>query len=135
MLEAYEHDAKRDNIILHLNPKLAPYKAAVLPIVKGEEYEALCGEVLANLRKEFNVLYDKSGSIGRRYARNDEAGTPYCITIDEDSIKKKKVTIRDRDSTKQITVKIADLRSTLRDLVNGDVVFENAGKLVETRVK
>lgn len=135
MLEAYEHDAKRDNIILHLNPKLAPYKAAVLPIVKGEEYEKLSSDVLADLRKEFNVLYDKSGSIGRRYARNDEAGTPFCITIDEDSVKKKSVTVRDRDSTKQITVKIADLRATLRDLVNGDVKFEKAGKLVETRVK
>lgn len=95
----------------------------------------MSGEVLADLRKEFNVLYDRSGSIGRRYARNDEAGTPYCITIDEDSIKKKSVTIRDRDSTKQITVKIADLRNTIRDLVNADVKFEKAGKLVETRVK
>jgi len=132
---AYEHDVKRDNIILHLNPKLAPYKAAVFPIVKGEEYEKLAKEILADLRKEFNVLYDKSGSIGRRYARNDEAGTPYCITIDEDSAKKKTVTIRDRDTTKQIRVKIAELKNVLRYLVSGDVNFEKAGKIVETRVK
>lgn len=135
MLEAYEHDAKRDNIVLHLNPKLAPYKAAVLPIVKGEEYEKLAKEILADLRKEFNVLYDKSGSIGRRYSRNDEAGTPYCITIDEDSVKKKTVTIRDRDTTKQIRIKIAELKNALRDLINGDTRFEKAGKIVETRVK
>ncbi|MEK6896127.1 MAG: glycine--tRNA ligase [Nanoarchaeota archaeon] len=132
---AYEHDAKRDNIVLHLNPKLAPYKAAVLPIVKGEEYEKLAKEILADLRKEFNVLYDRGGSIGRRYARNDEAGTPYCITIDEDSVKKKTVTIRDRDTTKQIRVKIAELNNILRELVSGDVEFDKAGKIVETRVK
>lgn len=132
---AYEHDLKRDNIILHLNPKLAPYKAAILPIVKGEEYEKLSSEILSSLRKEFNVFYDKSGSIGRRYSRNDEVGTPYCITIDEESIKKKTVTIRDRDSTKQINVKIADLRDTLRGLINGEIKFEKAGKIVETRVK
>lgn len=135
MLDAYEHDAKRDNVVLHLHPKLAPYKAAVFPIVKGEAYESLAASVLKDLRGEFSVLYDKSGSIGRRYARNDEMGTPYCITIDEASVKKKTVTIRDRDTTRQILVKIVDLKDTLRSLVHGELAFEKAGKAVETRVK
>jgi len=135
MTFAYEHDKERDNIILHLNPRLAPYKAAILPIVKGEEYEKLSNDILKDLRKEWNVGYDKGGSIGRRYARNDEIGTPYCITIDDASLKKKVVTLRDRDTTKQIVVKIVDLRDVLRKLVNGEIAFEKAGKMVETRVK
>lgn len=135
MLEAYEHNKQRDNVILHLNAKLAPYKAALFPIVKGEEYEEVALKMLKDLRSEFSVLYDRSGSIGRRYARNDEIGTPYCITIDETSVKKKTVTIRDRDTTKQIVVKIANLKEILRKLIAGELVFEKAGKLIETRVK
>jgi len=135
MLEAYEHDAKRDNIILHLNPKLAPYTAGVFPIVKGDKYEKLAGNIVKDLRKEFSILYDKSGSIGRRYARNDEMGTPFTITIDEDSLRKKTATIRDRDTTKQVRVKIDELKDVLRKLVAGEIKFEKAGKAVETRVK
>ena len=135
MLESYEHNPQRDNVVLHLHPRLAPYKAAVFPIVKGEEYESLAQDIVRELRMEWNVLYDKSGSIGRRYSRNDEVGTPYCITIDESSVKKKTVTIRDRDTTKQIVVKIDALKNVLRSLINGELVFEKAGKLVETRVK
>lgn len=135
LLEAYEYDKKRENTILHLHPKLAPYKAAVLPLVsKGEIFE-IAREVYRELLEDFPILFDKSGSIGRRYARNDEIGTPYCVTFDEDSLKKKSVTIRDRDSTKQIRVKIDDLGKTLHDLVNDKVSFLEAGKEVETRVK
>lgn len=133
---AYEHDPKRENIILHLNPKLAPLKAAIFPIVKTDEsFTALAREIYHTLKKEWNVAYDDSGSVGRRYSRNDEIGTPYCITIDESSVKKKTVTIRDRDTTKQIVVKIDDLQETLRELIKGTLIFAKAGKLVETRVK
>jgi glycyl-tRNA synthetase len=135
LVDAYEFDSKRENVILHLNPRIAPIKAAVFPIVKGEHYEKLAEEILKDLKKEWNVAYDESGSIGKRYARNDESGTPYCITIDEESAKKKDVTIRDRDTTKQIRVKIADLRDTLRKLINSEIQFEKAGKIVETRIK
>jgi glycyl-tRNA synthetase len=135
MLEAYLHDAKRDNTILRLHPQLAPYKAAVFPIVsKGEQLE-LAQTIYKNLAREFSVIFDDSGSIGRRYARNDEMGTPYCIAVDEDSLKDKAVTIRDRDSTKQIRVKITDLRDTLRGLVFEELAFAKAGKAVDTRVK
>ena len=80
------------------------------------------------MSKEWKIIYDESGSIGRRYARNDEAGTPYCITVDGDSQKNKDVTIRDRDTTKQIRVKISQLNETMRKLINGEIEFEKAGK-------
>ena len=74
------------------------------------------------------MLYDKSGSIGRRYSRNDEIGTPFCITIDGDSLKKEDVTIRERDTRKQIRVKISNIKETLRGIINGEVLFDKAGK-------
>ncbi len=135
LLDAYEHDRKRENVVLHLHPKLSPYKAAILPIVSKGEIAEVAYEVFRDLKEDFNVLFDKSGSIGRRYSRNDEIGTPYCITIDEESLKKKTATIRDRDSTKQIRVKINDLKKVIDELVRDKIVFEDAGKIVETRVK
>jgi len=110
--------------------KLSPIKVAVFPIVKQPKYIKIAEDVVKDLGKEFNVIYDKSGSIGRRYARNDEAGTPYCITIDDKSPKNKDVTIRDRDTTKQIRVKVSDLKEILRKLIEGEVKFEKAGKLI-----
>ena len=130
MFDAYSQNEKGD-VVLKLNPKLAPIKAAVFPIVKQPEYIEISEKIMSDLRKEFNVLYDKSGSIGRRYARNDEIGTPYCITIDEKSPKAQDVTIRDRDSRKQIRVKINDLKEVLRKLINCEVEFIKAGKLVK----
>lgn len=135
LLDAYNFDEKRQNIVLKLHPKLAPIKAAIFPIIKKPEYEEIAKAIIKDLNQEMYVVYDKSGSIGRRYARNDEIGTPFCITVDEDSPKKKTVTIRDRDSTKQISVKITDLKETLRKLINKEIEFIKAGKLVETRVK
>ena len=80
------------------------------------------------LQDNFPVYYDKSGSIGRRYARNDEIGTPYCITVDYDSIENKDVTIRDRDSTDQIRVSIEELEDTIRNLVMGKTKFSDLKK-------
>ena len=130
MFDAYSGDEK-GNIVLKLNPKLAPIKAAVFPIVKQPEFIEIAENIIKDLRKEWNVIYDKSGSIGRRYARNDEAGTPYCITIDGDSLKNEDITIRDRDSKKQVRVKVKDLKEILRKLINRDIEFLKAGKLVE----
>ena len=73
--------------------------------------------------------------MGRRYARQDESGTPFCITIDGDSAKGKDVTIRERDSTKQIRVKILELRDVMRKLIFSEIEFEKAGKIIDTRVK
>jgi len=135
LFDAYSYDEKRNNVVLRLNPKLAPVKAAVFPIIKKEEYEKIAGNIMKDLRSEWNVVYDKSGSIGRRYSRNDEIGTPFCITVDDKSPKQKDCTIRDRDSTNQIRVKISDLKDVFRKLISGEGDFEKAGKLVETRVK
>jgi len=134
LLDAYKVDEKRQNVVLKLHPRLAPVKAAVFPIVKKEEYEKICSEILKDLREEWNILYDKSGSIGRRYSRNDEMGTPMCITIDEDTPKDKSVTIRDRDTTKQVRVKISELKDIVRKVVSGESLLD-FGKEVKTRVK
>jgi glycyl-tRNA synthetase len=130
LFDAYCFDKKRNNVVLRLHPKLSPIKAAIFPIVKQPEFEKLSREVFDLLKKYWNVLYDKSGSIGRRYARNDEIGTPYCITIDGDSVKNKDVTIRDRDTTKQIRVKVSDLKNILERLINHEIDFEKAGKII-----
>jgi len=135
LTKAYNYDSKRQNIVLKIPAKLAPIKAAVFPIVKQPEYEKIAEEIVNDLKKEFNVVYDEGGSIGRRYARADESGTPMCITIDDLSPKRKDVTIRDRDSTLQIRVKIKELKEVLKRLINNEIEFEKAGKLVDTRVK
>ena len=135
LFEAYGYDKERENVVLSLSPKIAPFKAAVFPLISKGEVLEMSREVFKELKEEFNVFFDKSGSIGRRYARQDEIGTPYCITIDSDSLKKKDVTIRDRDSTKQIRVKSKDLLGVLRGLLSEREGFEGAGKIVETRVK
>jgi glycyl-tRNA synthetase len=134
LTKAYTFDEKRQNIILKLPAKLAPVKAAVFPIIKGEEFEKISEEIVKELRKEWNIAYDKSGSLGRRYARNDEIGTPMCITVDEGSLKDKSITIRDRDTTKQVRVKISELREVIKKVIDGEDVLK-LGKLVETRVK
>jgi len=135
LLEAYEYDEKRKNVVLHLDPLLSPIKAAVFPLVnKGEVFE-MSREIYHDLLEEFPVVFDKSGSLGRRYSRQDEIGTPFCITTDNETVNDKSVTIRERDSTKQIRVKIKDLRDSLRKLINDDLKFEDAGKVVNTRVK
>ncbi|MBR9705014.1 glycine--tRNA ligase [Candidatus Pacearchaeota archaeon] len=135
LTKAYCYDKNRDNVILRIPGKLAPIKAAVFPIVKQPEYIEMSENIVRLLRSEFNVVYDKSGSIGRRYSRNDSIGTPYCITIDEKSIEGKDVTIRDRDTTLQIRVKVKDLLNIIKRLINKEINFKSAGKLVETRVK
>jgi glycyl-tRNA synthetase len=131
LTKAYYYDKQRENVVLKLLPILSPIKAAIFPIIKKEEFEKICRDVLADLKKEWNVDYDESGSIGRRYARNDEIGTPFCITVDEDSLKNKDVTVRDRDTTKQIRVKLSVLKETLKKLINQEIEFEKAGRLVK----
>ncbi len=122
----------KEGIYLSLNPVIAPYDCAVLPLVNREDILKLSKEVDKLLRDSwFDVFYDRGGSIGRRYARNDEIGTPFCITIDGESIKKKDVTIRNRDTTKQIRVKISELKNILRKLVQGEIEFEKAGTLIK----
>ncbi len=131
LFDSYFYDEKRKNIVLKLHPKLAPIKAAIFPIIKKEDYEKVSLDVFELLSEEWNVIYDKSGSIGKRYARNDEVGTPFCITVDEKSLDRNDVTIRDRDTAKQIRVKVSELKDVLRKLINKKIDFEEVGEIVD----
>ena len=99
--------------VLHFHPALAPVKAAILPLSK--KLAAQAQEVYAMIAKEFNCDYDDAGSIGKRYRRQDEVGTPFCITYDFDSVEDKCVTVRDRDTMEQVRMPIADLVSYLKE--------------------
>ena len=101
--------------VLHLHPALAPYKVAVLPLSKKLSEKA--EEVYAKLSKNFMCDYDEAGSIGKRYRREDEIGTPYCITIDFETENDNSVTIRDRDTMEQVRVKIDELENWINEKV------------------
>ena len=102
---------------------------------KKPEYEKIAEEIIENLRKEWKVSYDKSGSIGRRYARNDEIGTPYCITIDDQTASDKTVTVRWRDTGEQVRIKIKELKEVLRQTLYEGKNILSYGKKVDTRKK
>ena len=103
LCDAYrEEEIEGDKrVVLAIKPSLAPLKAAVFPLVNKEGMPELARRIFDDLRRTFNVFYDDGGSIGRRYRRQDEAGTPYGITIDGQSIQDQTVTVRDRDTLKQ----------------------------------
>lgn len=112
LVESYKEEKGR--VILKLEPKLAPYKVAIFPLLANKpELVELARKVYNDLRKDFMVAWDARGNIGKRYYSQDEIGTPCCITIDFDSLKQKTVTIRDRDTMKQERVKIEDLTKIL----------------------
>ena len=111
---AYTVEELPDNdsrIVLKLNKNLAPIKVAVLPLSKKLEEKAL--QVYKTLSKTFRTQYDVTGSIGKRYRRQDEIGTPYCITVDFDTETDNSVTVRDRDSMQQVRVKLDELEDWL----------------------
>ena len=110
LCNAYDEEEIADGdtrVVLHLHPALAPYKVAVLPLSKKLSEKAQ--DVYEMLSKKFMCEYDETGSIGKRYRREDEIGTPYCVTIDFDTLNDNTVTIRDRDTMEQIRIKIDDL--------------------------
>ena len=117
LLEAYDEEADKDGIrtVLRFHPRLAPVKVAVLPLVKKDPgLVALAQEIYADLRGEMLVLYDESGAVGRRYRRQDEIGTPYCITVDGQSLEDRTVTLRERDSMAQVRVPVDGLEAEIR---------------------
>lgn len=111
LLDAYSEKKEKEEtkIILKLEPQIAPLKIGVFPLMKKDGLAEKAREVYFLLRNQFTCFYDESGSIGKRYARADEIGVPYCITIDYESLEKNDVTVRDRDSTAQTRVKISEL--------------------------
>ena len=102
-------------IVLHLHPALAPYKAAILPLSKKLNDKA--DEVFQTLAKVFPVDYDEAGSIGKRYRRQDEIGTPYCITVDFDTLEDNQVTVRDRDTMEQIRIPIEQVEKYISEKI------------------
>jgi glycyl-tRNA synthetase len=117
LLDAYDEEPDKDGtrVVLRLHKALAPYKVAVLPLSKKETLTPVAREVAATLRTHWMVNYDETQAIGRRYRRQDEIGTPFCVTVDFDSLEDKRVTIRDRDTMEQDRVPIAELVSILRE--------------------
>ena len=116
LCDAYDEEELEggdSRVVMHLSPALAPFKAAVLPLSKKLADQA--GEVYTELSKYFSVDYDDAGSIGKRYRREDEIGTPFCITYDFDSLEDKCVTVRERDSMEQVRIPIADLTAYLTE--------------------
>jgi glycyl-tRNA synthetase len=126
LVEAYAEDSAPNakggvdtRTVLRLDPRLAPTKAAVLPLSRHEDLSPVARGLATDLRKVWNVEFDDAGAIGRRYRRQDEVGTPYCITVDFDSLEDQAVTIRERDSMTQERVGITQVRSYLAERLIG----------------
>ena len=118
LCEAYDEETVGDNdvrVVLHLHPALAPYKAAILPLSKKLGEKAT--EIYEELAKYFSVGYDETGSIGKRYRRQDEIGTPLCITYDFDSETDNCVTVRDRDTMEQVRIPITELKKYIEEKI------------------
>jgi glycyl-tRNA synthetase len=122
LCQAYTEDEAPDEngkpakrVVMKLHPRLAPIKAAVFPLVKKDGMPEIAQEIYAALKPHMNVFYDEKGAVGRRYRRQDEVGTPFCITVDGDTLKDGTVTIRDRDSLKQWRTKKEEVVDELRE--------------------
>ena len=120
LCEAYHEDQAPDEngqmqsrVVMRFHPRLAPVKVAVFPLVKKEGMPEVATKIYLDLKKKFNTFYDEKGAVGRRYRRQDEIGTPYCVTVDGQSLQDGTVTLRDRDSLEQVRIRIDDLRSVI----------------------
>jgi len=108
-----EKVGENDRTVLKLNPQITPIKAAIFPLQKDEKLQKVARDLYTDLKKKFVVEYDDSGNIGKMYRRQDEIGTPFCITVDFETLEDKKVTVRDRDSMKQTRIALANLDAFL----------------------
>ena len=119
MLKAYNEEVLEDGTtreVLKIHPYLAPYKVAVLPLVKKFHSEK-AREIYKKLIKEFNCSYDETGNIGKRYRRSDAIGTPFAITIDDETINNNTVTLRNRDTMEQITLNVNEVASYINEKI------------------
>jgi len=110
-----EGDKENERVVMKFHPSISPIKAAVMPLMKKEDLEGPARKLFAELQQHYKVEYDTSGSIGKRYRRQDEIGTPYCITIDYDTLTDQTVTIRDRDSMTQQRIAIDSVKKYIQD--------------------
>ena len=135
LLDAYTEEPDKDEtrVLLRLHPKLAPVKVAVLPLSKKEHLSAFAKDVHADIRKQIVSQYDDTQSIGRRYRRQDEIGTPLCVTVDFDSLEDKRVTVRERDTMIQIRVPVEGLPAVLAAKLAGEdfSVVPDGGEVVK----
>jgi glycyl-tRNA synthetase len=104
-----------ERTVLSFHPKLAPITAGIFPLIKKPELQEIAGKIQAYLKKRYRVVYDEKGSIGKRYRRLDEIGTPYCITVDFDGLEDGTVTIRDRDSMEQVRIPADNVAKWVED--------------------
>lgn len=126
---AYEYDEKKDYTVLHLTPTVAPIKVGVFPLMEKDDLDSVAHEICENLRTcGVEAYYDGSGTIGKRYARMDEIGTPWCITVDYETVDNNcdetTVTIRDRDSKEQKRIKISEVKNVINRLLEGESFFD-----------
>jgi glycyl-tRNA synthetase len=126
LLDAYDEEATADvngkeetRVVLRLAPRLAPYKAAILPLAKKPELTTVARQLFADVQDELAVLidYDETANIGKRYRRQDEIGTPFCITVDFDTLEDNAVTVRDRDSMAQERIGLSEVAGYLRNAI------------------
>jgi glycyl-tRNA synthetase len=122
LCEAYTEDVVPDakgkpqhRVVMKLHPRLAPIKVAVLPLVKRDGMPEIARDIYRELKRHWHVFYDERGSIGRRYRRQDESGTPFCVTVDGQTLADQTVTLRDRDTTRQERVASEDLVTVIRE--------------------
>ncbi|GAH23565.1 unnamed protein product, partial [marine sediment metagenome] len=125
LCDAYDEEQAEGEtrVLLHFHPALAPIKVAVLPLSRRESLVSVAKQIYADLRQHWMVNYDDAQSIGRRYRRQDEIGTPFCVTVDFQSLEDEQATIRERDTLNQIRVPISELRTTLAAKLGGEPLF------------
>ncbi|MBN1994261.1 MAG: glycine--tRNA ligase [Anaerolineae bacterium] len=127
LCEAYTEDAIEDSqgkpqprVVMKLHPRLAPIKVAVLPLVKRDGMPEIAQDIYRALKRRWNVFYDETSSVGRRYRRQDESGTPFCVTVDSQTLVNQTVTLRERDTTRQERVAINDLEGIIHKQIEAD---------------
>jgi glycyl-tRNA synthetase len=120
LTNAYMEEPDKDEIrtVMKFHPRISPLKAAILPLVKRDNMPEIARKIYDDLRPRFKVFYDESGSIGRRYRRQDEAGTPFCITVDSQTLQDDTVTVRDRDSMDQVRYKTMELQELIQKKIS-----------------
>ncbi len=117
LLDAYNDDKANERIVLKLNPEIAPIQVAVFPLMKKEGMDVAAMKIVEDLQGKFAIDYDHSGSIGKRYRRQDEVGTPFCVTVDFDTLTQQSVTVRDRDAMSQERVSTDQLSKYIHDKI------------------
>ncbi len=130
LIHCFREDKKRGWDWFAFPPKIAPYSAAVFPLMKKDALPDAAIGICNELNETLDIFYDDSGSIGKRYARMDEIGVPYCITIDHQTLEDGTVTVRNRDTTDQIRVDRTELLRVLKELSEGKLAFSKLGKKV-----